>query len=1083
MQSIVDQEQSPCNCQRIEFQGNDDSHTAEIYATDVTIIPSAGDHSTGSSKVKLQNVVDYTWEERFYTGQLLAVHMAGKYLAYGIKGSGKTMGVVRVLNRESSGRTLIKGMDGMVQDIAFAYIPQEIFLACVDQAGNLFVHQVVENKSNIICTLLLHVVSDKDVNAPIPCHRVVWCPYIPEDGPKNSVSVYDDVAGLLALTRGTKVELWNVPMVKNVHGVGPVRPGQVDEGYLEVNEHSQMIIDAAFSPDGTAIATASLDGEVKFFQVYMQNGSKPRCLHQWKPHDGRPLSSLFFLDNHKTYNPEAQFWKFAVTGASENSELKLWSCETWTCLQTIQFQPCSDGSKIQLKASMDLGSSYLLLTDHVHRVLFVMQVQKDETETNCIFQSISEFPLPYPILSFGIVDAGVRRFKCDTFTFDDLCNGDGDEEDHLQMAVVIRMYLMQPKSLQECHIVFQPAVSNRLLDGSSLNSVSQDSLGYRDELAELPPAPIPDSVPVPPVVPIAAVEPMTNHNSLQLNLMTPDAFNAPVKRDSPASSVISHPTDKTVLLSETAFSASPVLVSDSQSPLPDSTRVEGVVGFASGGSSPSREVQKIFLQGKGYFPEMDKPLEQQVVDDDDDDDLVVAEAKPEEPKWPMAPVRISEGTRSIEEEQLPINRNSHIGQLALDLVDFKTSVSENFSLIQQMLQKQDEEIKGLKEDIKRHNNVRELEKALTRQLQQQSTIIENALTSKDNDNNQEALLSAISQTVDNLIHTKLDDIVTSEINANILPAIIESMESLKQDLHVEMTQKLSATDHLLKENISKLINSKSVMDVISNALVTAMRPCLADAYKETFMSVALPGYEKACTSMFHQLNDTFSKGTKEYILALEGLSRKLSERARDSNEQIQSSVDLIRNTAQQMSIEVGKAVSSIETRMGEALRAQQTALEGSVLAAVRSGALTPAPDSREHNEAQIYNLIQAGHYNSAFQQALSASDLNLVLYACEHTQLQLLFGQPECPLHQHVLLSLIQQLSADMTSHTELKLKFLEEAVMNLDVNNSTTREHMPIVLNNLQLQLQRFIKNNPNHKLSRSMKVLNMASHSLLTA
>ncbi|XP_075211896.1 enhancer of mRNA-decapping protein 4 homolog Ge-1 isoform X2 [Lycorma delicatula] len=962
MQAIVDQEQSP-KYQKIEFQGSDDSHTVEICDTDVTIIPSAGDHSTGSSKVKLQNVVDYTWEERFYTGQLLAVHMAGKYLAYGIKAAGKTTGVVRVLNRETSDRALIKGMDGMVQDIAFAYIPQEILLGCVDQAGNLFVHQVMENKpSGLICTLLLHVVSDKDC-PPVPCHRVVWCPYIPEDGPKNAVSVYDDVAGLLALTRGTKVELWNVPMVKNNHGVGPVKPGAVEEGYLEVNEHSQTIVDAAFSPDGTAIATASFDGEVKFFQVYMQNG-KPRCLHQWKPHNGRPLSSLFFLDNHKNYNPEAQFWKFAVTGANENSELKLWSCETWSCLQTIRFMPRSDGGKIQLKASMDLGSSYLLLTDHVHRVLFVMQVQKDETETNCFFQSVSEFSLPYPILSFGIVDAGLRRFKSDTFTFDDLCNGDGDEEEHLQCAIVIRMYLMQPKSLQECHIVFQPSAP-RMSDESPVNLVSQESLGYRDELTELPTA-LPESVPVPPVPPIAAMpEPMTNHNSLQLNLMTPDAFSSPVKRESPASSVIPHPTDTAVLLSETVYSTSPGMVSNSQSPIPDSGRIEGVVGFASGGSSPSREVQKIFsLQGKCYFPETDKPLPQQV-----DDELVIPDSKPEESEWPMtpmAPVIRTKEARTIEDEQL--NGNGNVDQLAFDFVDFKNNVNENLAIIQNMLQKQDEEIKNLKEDLKRHNNIRELEKAFTRQMQQQNSIIESALSTKDNDQHQEALLSAISQTVDNIIATKLDHIVTSEINSNILPAVVESMENLKQELHIEMTQKLSATDHLLKENISKLVNSKSVMDVLSNALVTAMKPCLADAYKESFMNVALPSYEKACAAMFSQLNETFSNGTKEYVNALEGLSRKLNERARDSSEQIQSSVELIRTTAQQMSLEVNRAVSSIETRMGEALRAQQTALEGSVLAAVRSGALTPAPDSREAAEVQIFNLIQAGHYNTAFQQ-------------------------------------------------------------------------------------------------------------------
>ena len=32
----------------------------------------------------------------------------------------------------------------------------------------------------------------------------------------------------------------------------------------------------------------------------------------------------------------SQFWKFAVTGCNQNQELKVWSCETWHCLQTIR---------------------------------------------------------------------------------------------------------------------------------------------------------------------------------------------------------------------------------------------------------------------------------------------------------------------------------------------------------------------------------------------------------------------------------------------------------------------------------------------------------------------------------------------------------------------------------------------------------------------------------------------------------------------------------------------------------------------------------------------------------------------------
>lgn len=52
----------------------------------MTINCNTGSHNHGSSKVKLTNVVDYNWEQKYYTGHLLAVHVTGKYFAYGIKG-------------------------------------------------------------------------------------------------------------------------------------------------------------------------------------------------------------------------------------------------------------------------------------------------------------------------------------------------------------------------------------------------------------------------------------------------------------------------------------------------------------------------------------------------------------------------------------------------------------------------------------------------------------------------------------------------------------------------------------------------------------------------------------------------------------------------------------------------------------------------------------------------------------------------------------------------------------------------------------------------------------------------------------
>ncbi len=61
--------------------------------------------------------------------------------------------------------------------------------------------------------------------------------------------------------------------------------------------------------------------------------------------------------------------------------------------------------------------------------------------------------------------------------------------------------------------------------------------------------------------------------------------------------------------------------------------------------------------------------------------------------------------------------------------------------------------------------------------------------------------------------------------------------------------------------------------------------------------------------------------------------------------------------------------------------------------------------------------------SSTTWQALSVSDLNMVLFVCERVDAQRLFSQTPCVLPQPVLLSLIQQLSADLGTATELKLE------------------------------------------------------------
>ena len=65
-------------------------------------------------------------------------------------------------------------------------------------------------------------------------------------------------------------------------------------------------------------------------------------------------------------------------------------------------------------------------------------------------------------------------------------------------------------------------------------------------------------------------------------------------------------------------------------------------------------------------------------------------------------------------------------------------------------------------------------------------------------------------------------------------------------------------------------------------------------------------------------------------------------------------------------------------------------------------------------------------YNSAFETALSASDLQLVLFACNLIDPVELFNPSNgntATLTQPIILSLIQQLSQNLREDTEIKTK------------------------------------------------------------
>lgn len=122
-------------------------------------------------------------------------------------------------------------------------------------------------------------------------------------------------------------------------------------------------------------------------------------------------------------------------------------------------------------------------------------------------------------------------------------------------------------------------------------------------------------------------------------------------------------------------------------------------------------------------------------------------------------------------------------------------------------------------------------------------------------------------------------------------------------------------------------------------------------------------------------------------------------------------------------LETQREVKSLEILLGrqvqETIRVELRKYMDTQNMALRSQAATPAPtyDLRD----SIKQLLLAGQINKAFHQALLANDLNLVEFTLRHTDRMQVFSPEGCRLEQKVLLSLIQQISADMSNHNELK--------------------------------------------------------------
>ncbi|XP_072279188.1 enhancer of mRNA-decapping protein 4 [Pyxicephalus adspersus] len=1278
------------NKQVIFLSGDDSSTSIEVTGKDVEIVASSDSNicskARGSNKVKIQPVAKYDWEQKYYYGSLIAVSNA--YLAYATRGSNGSA-MIRVLSVTTADRILLKGITGSVTDLAFAHLNSNQ-LACLDEAGNLFVWRVKMEGEKIQDELFVHI--QRSDQTTLNTHRrIIWCPYIPEE---NEEIPAEDGSQTIALLHEDRAEVWDLEIVQTNHTSCPTDVSDIKEGFIVVKGHSGRLSEGALSPDGTVLATASHDGFVKFWQIYIEGLDQPRCLHEWKPHSGRPVSCLLFCDNHKKQDPEVPFWRFLITGADQNRELKMWCTVSWTCLQTICFSPDPFSSSVLpgLKVSLDLSAEFLILTDVQRKVLYVMELQQNQEDGRAAFTSISEFLLTHPVLSFGIKDV-CRHIRHSEVLLSEAENDnpgaaeeslDSDEGDD-STAVLIKLFCVHTKALQDVQIRFK---AHQYSQSDSLKGTHEDFVS-QDEMTDI------TQEKRPPNQPLHGSQSDSLRNSTDFllrsndskpKLMTPDAFMTPSVQAqqvvSSAGSSISSLTSVTAMSSasiDTAVSRlpdeikhSPILQLDNSitlgsnlhsgnfpvSPRTTAVLIPGLCEKAihnpivqvtpssiplelqslepslASQASPTRERSPDVISSASTAVSQDipeiasetlqrsypAPISLGLTPEDTDtnhapsmssaasalhllsnhncnvpehghqpletgssgaqDEMVSHEtvvARSIQDKvdesisqpWPAAPDITRETRNNLTESDhddevaslaTAINSFGGKGQSPRLLVkEWQTSISSNSSpssgiksvkdnkhLIQTfkvpaqqfsfqtssqqheelmaLLYNQQRELSELRQnqqdlmqrltdhlDATQSSIVGHVERVIDTQQAQEQRRLDRILSDGQQRNGQ--LQEYLSQQLSHSLSNRLDKTIREEIKKTVPQCITKTLEPVTGQLSSTIAAKFTSVEGTVKESVTKMVKSKNITDAIGRAVAESLQTPIQTAYREAFQSVVLPAFEKGCQSMFQQINGSFRQGTQEYMQQMETHLKNRKVQEQETYEpiltQLQQLTESLQTTTDQLSsnltssmrsevqhqlhVAVGNMQDSIlnhvqriiKEEVSLAMKEQQAAVTSSIMHAMRSAAGTPIPSSHfdfQSQQTHILQLLQQGHLNQAFQQALTASDLNLILYVCETVDSQQVFGQHPCQLTQPVLLSLIQQLSFDLGSRTELKLNYLEEAVMHLDHSDPVTRDHMGSVMTQVRQKLFQFLQVEPHNPLQKPARRLMIMLQGLVT-
>ncbi|CAH2053837.1 unnamed protein product [Thlaspi arvense] len=310
-------------------------------------------------------------------------------------------------------------------------------------------------------------------------------------------------------------------------------------------------------------------------------------------------------------------------------------------------------------------------------------------------------------------------------------------------------------------------------------------------------------------------------------------------------------------------------------------------------------------------------------------------------------------------------------------------------------------------------------------------------------------------------------VVTPAVEKTVSSAITESFQRGIGDKAVNQLEK--SVNSKLETTIARQIQAQ---------FQTSGRQALQETLRSSLESSVIPSFERSCKTMFDQLDSAFQKGIAEHTnAAQQWFDSGHSQLAHTLRETITSTSSV----AQALSRELAESQRNLL-----ALAAAGANSGGSnPLISQRSsgplGALLEKVEAPLDPTTELSRLISERKYEESFTSALQRSDVSIVSWLCSQVDLRGLLAMNPLPLSQGVLLSLLQQLSCDISKDTSRKLAWMTDVVTAINPSDQMIAVHARPILEQVY-QILHHHRNAPGSDVSAIRLIMHVINSMLMS-